>query len=275
MFIASRGPAHGRSYADWERQTLSGAELWWVSDLMCDVLEQVYQTIPGDLALDEQTWTRTRGLAVFERDIVGIDARTGERSTAVRSVAWGPNHLAVVKHRFTPELLPCVTFSSYGWEAGLGRMVTLGRADWPIAEPLDVVAAAHESELDLTDEPHFDASVRDDRRLIAALWLVAAQPHLTELASHGLSWPQQKRARRAGLDQRPVRILRFRRPIHAPATTESGRRLQKRFVVSLHWRNQPCGPGGRNRKLILIAPHWRGPADGPVDTRPIVKALVR
>lgn len=38
-----------------------------------------------------------------------------------------------------------------------------------------------------------------------------------------------------------------------------GRKLNKRFMVEAHWRNQPCGPGRKQRKLILIPRHVKGP----------------
>jgi hypothetical protein len=35
--------------------------------------------------------------------------------------------------------------------------------------------------------------------------------------------------------------------------------LSVRYVVRGHWRQQPCGPGGKDRKLAWIAPYWKGP----------------
>lgn len=35
--------------------------------------------------------------------------------------------------------------------------------------------------------------------------------------------------------------------------------LAVRYVVRGHWRQQPCGPGGKDRKLTWIAPYWKGP----------------
>jgi hypothetical protein len=44
----------------------------------------------------------------------------------------------------------------------------------------------------------------------------------------------------------------------------TGRHLNVRFIVAGHWRQQPCGAGGKQRKLIWIAPHWKGPELAPV-----------
>jgi hypothetical protein len=40
-------------------------------------------------------------------------------------------------------------------------------------------------------------------------------------------------------------------------------RVQRRFVVRGHWRNQACGPGRKDRRLTWIEPYWKGPTDGP------------
>ena len=41
-------------------------------------------------------------------------------------------------------------------------------------------------------------------------------------------------------------------------------------LVRGHWKNQPCGPGGKGRKFIHIEPYWRGPEDAPIAVRPHV-----
>jgi hypothetical protein len=47
----------------------------------------------------------------------------------------------------------------------------------------------------------------------------------------------------------------------------SGRKLGVQFVVHGHWKNQPCGPGARDRKFIHVEPYWRGPKDAPIAVR--------
>jgi hypothetical protein len=50
-----------------------------------------------------------------------------------------------------------------------------------------------------------------------------------------------------------------RRLRHAMARGESGPRAPVlKHIVRGHWRNQACGPGGKQRRWIQIAPHWRG-----------------
>lgn len=53
-------------------------------------------------------------------------------------------------------------------------------------------------------------------------------------------------------------------------TDGTGYELSVRYVVRGHWRQQPHGPGGTQRKLIWIAPYWKGPEWGEVVKRDYV-----
>lgn len=39
-------------------------------------------------------------------------------------------------------------------------------------------------------------------------------------------------------------------------------KLEARFVVRGHWRNQACGPASSERRRQWIRPHWKGPKEG-------------
>ncbi|WP_031485769.1 hypothetical protein [Maridesulfovibrio frigidus] len=45
----------------------------------------------------------------------------------------------------------------------------------------------------------------------------------------------------------------------AEGSRVEGSKAQVRFMVRGHWRNQPCGAGGQERKLIWVKPHFKGP----------------
>ena len=51
-------------------------------------------------------------------------------------------------------------------------------------------------------------------------------------------------------------------------TGVGGGKLQVRFMVRGHWRQQPHGPGGRERKLLWIRPHYKGPDLAAVINKP-------
>jgi len=54
------------------------------------------------------------------------------------------------------------------------------------------------------------------------------------------------------------------RSISKRAKDGSGKKLDKRFIVRGHWRNQPYGKGRSMRRHIWIIPHWKGPEWGEV-----------
>lgn len=57
-----------------------------------------------------------------------------------------------------------------------------------------------------------------------------------------------------------VRHILVDRRTHASTTPEQGSsKIEKRFLVRGHWRNQACGEGRKERKLIFIAPYFKGP----------------
>jgi len=67
---------------------------------------------------------------------------------------------------------------------------------------------------------------------------------------------------------KPVKID-FRLAIKAYLEGRRGP-VTAQHLVAGHHKNQPCGPGGVDRKWIFVAPYWRGPEDGPILVRPHV-----
>lgn len=77
--------------------------------------------------------------------------------------------------------------------------------------------------------------------------------------------PKRRKAHAAELssmDQRRYTILGRGLPLLSDRKAKgTGTPLNKRVMVSGHWRNQACGPRWSERRWILIEPHWRGPED--------------
>lgn len=76
----------------------------------------------------------------------------------------------------------------------------------------------------------------------------------------------QKRAmRHTALDYEEVgasveAIVIDKREFHdTQGSLTEGNKVQVRFMVRGHWRNQPCGVGRQERKLIWVKPHFKGP----------------
>jgi len=57
----------------------------------------------------------------------------------------------------------------------------------------------------------------------------------------------------------PEGLIKSARAYAHAGVQPEGWKMQRRFTVRGHWRNQPCGPGRKERKRIFIEPHWKGP----------------
>jgi hypothetical protein len=145
----------------------------------------------------------------------------------------------------------------------------LGSSDWPVEDRLS-------DDMPWFGEERAKESAREDRRLIAALFSLLAQPSVATTEEHKLDRAAQRRQARARLEPRSnVTVIYTRKPSR-PAG-EPGTRLHHdhRWAVSGHWRWQPHGPGRAERRLQWIAPHIKGPEGAPLRPRTVVRAWVR
>lgn len=103
--------------------------------------------------------------------------------------------------------------------------------------------------------------------LMAATCLLMAQPSITTPTVLTRRAPNPGRRRKDDLgdvtliDLRRVQTVR---DDHDPAG--SGRGYHRRWIVGGHWRQQPFGPRGSQRRPTWIAPHVKGPPDAPLVT---------
>jgi hypothetical protein len=143
--------------------------------------------------------------------------------------------------------------------------VGLGRADWPWGDRVDdeSVGAAIPNWSEAQQ-----ASIIEDRRLLAAVWATINQKLLIDAEIVLPDKMATKRLLRAGmgdLDNR-ITIVHLRKTEFRSIGYEegSGQPLKYRTPVRKHFRRQPYGPGRKLRKIIVIMPHWRGPDDAPI-----------
>lgn len=146
----------------------------------------------------------------------------------------------------------------------------LGRSDWIIGESIDTPVVEG---LD----PIVVESMEEDRRWLAALWLLARQVNVSDRVTEMPDRPARRRSERAKMDPRVtvVKLRRLREPSDHDPGDGPGREWHHRWIVGGHWRNQPFGPGRSLRRPVWIAPYVKGPEGLPLVARPKVKALVR
>jgi hypothetical protein len=72
----------------------------------------------------------------------------------------------------------------------------------------------------------------------------------------------QKRARRAGYEPKPIRVIELRRPAHSGAG-DGSREFHHQWIVRGHWRQQ-WYPAREVHRPVWIAPHIKGPEGAPL-----------
>lgn len=300
------------SYANWEQQTLRSASLWWVAPEMVDLLEAAERGVPRDVVVDDLPVPDRAALVVFARPLLGV-SRDGTPIN-VDAILWGPSLLPPVWDWWdSDEGLRCASVSSYacmnlddGLTSGQLSLATpivtealqqgtvdatptgdlrtfavhgdvwlpLGRSDWP--HGTDIAHAAL-----MVDTVEQAASFEDDRRLLAALWTLLHQEGIAMTVTERPARPVVRRVQRAGLDKTAadVRVVTLRKPRDVTVSEGIGEHVTRewshQWLVSGHWRNQPVGPGRKQRRLVWVNPYTKGPADKPFRAPTVVKSWVR
>lgn len=276
-------------------RNLPTAKLWWVEPEACDLLASAAPTWPDEAVLDMGELPTPCGLAVFAHDFIGSDAdpEAEGRDVYVSAILWAPANLPpradrpasgisiamfsrlVLEDGLTSNQMEWAHKDLYalaeslrdrrgatvteGGEAVAGHLFSfVGRTDWLDGWPASRILSDNPH----GDNPHTAASMAEDRKLLASLWQLTRSKFVESTTTK----PRRhiaRRSERKGLDA-SVRVLslggeRTHHPVTA-GTTE----WKHSWVVSPHWRWQPCGPGRSERRLVLVDAYYKGPADKPL-----------
>lgn len=109
------------------------------------------------------------------------------------------------------------------------------------------------------DDPVYEAW--GSRTLLAA-WTLMQQP-IAAVERGSIVRPAAKRARRAGLPNSDVSVIRLRRAASDPSGEPGAREYHHRWIVRGHWRNQYL-PSRKTHRLQWITEHVKGPEDKPL-----------
>lgn len=293
----------------WHLNHLRSADLWYVAAGMIDVVLAMAKRLPRDVRPHELDidWPlgERAGLVVFERSIKGVDSRVPDHVVETKAILFGPTLMGANPVIGRQHDEACVSISSYTfrrWEDGLepemmamamdlGEMPSpiegthqrngdgqrsfagrgafwcpLGRSDWPLTDALCTPIDTDP----LTFADTLDASAEEDRRLLAALLLVASQPRISERVSHRPDKGAWKRSKRENVTSE-VQVIRLRRrkaPGDDSEPTGESRDWSCHWMVKAHPRWQPCGPGRSQRKLITVVGHIKGDLSKPFKEPP-------
>jgi hypothetical protein len=263
---------------DWDPHILARPDLsyWWVEPEMCEVLHSAEGTLPADTMLEPELVPRGSGLIVFGSSLSGIESHTGDDSVRVDALLYGPVELppykvgqspmaalAIASYHRIVDLLNADERAEFGALCGQhgDLWVPLGRSDWVLGTRLDDQHAPF-------IPPPSLASMIEDRRRLATLWLLTTQAGITDTTEYVPRPLIRRRAARRGAPSPTVQVIDVK---HRSTSGNSGpgdehRRITVRYLVSGHWRNQAYGPGRQYRRPKWISSHWRGPDDGPISS---------
>ncbi|GLY08215.1 hypothetical protein [Actinoplanes sp. NBRC 101535] len=280
-----------------ETKRLREADLWYVDDDLCALLEAAHPTMPA-FAPQPHDLPSKQGFVMFARPIAAYTGQDNRVDDVVDTMtrADGDDTMRATAERLYDEDVTIIG-ASWGpqsnprWPAG-GLWVsfysrsrlhlpgilderTLQRAR-ALLPPLTVdneaalawrPAGQSPEEYLLHGQQGQDGTIAWTRLLFAAFQL-AAQNNLAETEHQPTPRPERRRTERAGLPPRDVRVVRLRRTVTGARDAEqtggeNSREWRHRWVVRGHWRNH-WYPTLSDHRPKWIAPYLKGPDGAPL-----------
>jgi hypothetical protein len=259
----------------WMQDCFGKAELYWVSPEMTDVIIALAPSIPDCLPQAPVP----DAFVMFAKPIPGTDAETGD-TIFTSAILWGTINMY--------RIGPCIAAETYAWRDLVGlyrgltpqqqeqfremypnRLMPTGGSEWP----LDAMASEFKS-LPMESETQ-QASILEDRKLLATFWALASQRIVVETTERPGGRAAARQAQREGRQPDEVRVIRLREPTaRTPSGTQSDVEWSHRWVVGSHWRNQWYAKENTHRPKLIEA-YVKGPEDKPLKVRETVRALIR
>lgn len=251
--------------------SIKKAELFWVAPTFLPLLLNAANSLPLDAKFSELPVLPPDGLLVFDApDEWSFDGE-GIQPPDVAAISW---HTGGAK-RLDGSMVDTAVFAD-AYARYESVWVDLRSVSWG-GDDVIAVNPAHASPSAPIDETS-NSRIQRDRRILGAFAHLITQETITDASPERMPRPVQKRSERKNVPS-TVRVVRLRHLVESEkngsATVGSGVEYSHQWLVSGHWRNQPCGTGLQERKLIWVNPHVKGPSDKPLVLKETVKALVR
>jgi hypothetical protein len=258
----------GHANAIMMHDSIKKAEMFWVSPAFMPLLLNAADSLPLDAKFSELPPLPPDGLLIFDAPKGWSFEEEGAPKAEVAAISW---HTGGVKHKDGTRFNEAVFADGY---ARYGNTwVDLRSSSWGGD---DAIAVLRDNSV-LEDEGSINR-IQRDRKILGAFAHLIRETTITDSQNERMPRPVERRSHRQSV-MSSVRIVRLR---HLAESERNGTGLSAssvdyshQWLVSGHWRNQPCGTGRSERKLIWISPHVKGPADKPLVLKDTVKALVR
>ncbi|MBA0083383.1 MAG: hypothetical protein HRJ53_00145, partial [Acidobacteria bacterium Pan2503] len=202
----------------WMVDALQGAELYWVSPEMTQVIETLAPSIPDCLP---QPPVRG-GFVMFARSVAGTDADNGQRIYTT-AFLWDTLTLAVTGSCLAMETYAWRDLVSLyielnekekeNWRASMpSRLIPTGGSEWPLESEISDFSRLPAS------NPNMELSMLEDRKLLSTFWALCSQKIVVETVQEPTRAMWREAKRRGHREPSSVRVIRLREVTR----TESG-----------------------------------------------------
>lgn len=271
-------PDYSAKSMEWMAGELLDAPIYWASSDMVDLLTHAAPSMPPT-TMTREIMPSPSGVVFFEKAYVGKDARASGGVVHVQAYLWGPCQFDVresqrIDGAVQEETGEAFRFIGNGISIAPWRKYTywmpLGRTDWPFDYDTEMAFAPPGY------TPEQLESIIEDRRVLAAFFLLSQQTNIATITEHALPNHVRKQLQREQKVIPPPPSVRLV-DIHKPRHTNVGKGTRdvewtKRWWVKGHWRQQAYGPGRTLHRPLYIKPFVKGPDDKPLaDPATIVK----
>ena len=218
---------------------------WWISPELCGLVEEARVTMPPHVVHLEDL-PQPHGLVFFGQTLSGIVDGVAHPS-AVGAMGWVGSTDGV---------------AALAWSLvrhGEQRVwLEIGSVHWPWGTPSDEDASI---------------STIEDLHRLSCVWALAVEPRITDSRAEHVQPAARRRAARVGRPISTIVAIDLRGASQAGSGAGGQRDYSHRWTVRGHWRQQPVGPGGQQRRPTYIAPYIKGPEGKPLVVKSTVGVL--
>lgn len=287
-----------------ERQRLSAAELYYVTEDLTRLAQAAAETLPvgfhpDDLPSPFGFILFAEPLGIYRPDPDPRGLATHDE-VAVVAASWGATNAIPRDQGFWVTFWAVTNFESEARDlqkhARMSRSEAMRRVRQQRAELTwdnEITFKFGATEIKLLSNEHpgvaFDQGDAAEggweqirgttlawAHIVRAAWLLMTQDGVTDVAEEHLPRSVRRRADRAGHNSSPVRVVRIRHrenaPISTPADDDTSRTYRVRWTVRGHWRQQWYPSRGEHR-AVWINPHIKGPQHAPLHASETVHLL--
>jgi hypothetical protein len=235
---------------------LQDPEIWYLTDAACEIVKEAAKTLPKDMVPVPNEYTEGKHFIWFETPYILPNVREGVLQVqAIDAIS------TMCGYGGRASAHGVIQLNGYSWDSG--KLVPQRISWWELKD------SWFQEDKNAANHNHMRAMLHATMSLVSAKEIMHSEP-----ATEGANRAEVRRAERIGIPLDGIKVIYLgarRRETDGP--TGEGTKMTTRFIVSGHWRKQPCGPGKQYTKTIWISPHIKGPEDAPLVISKTVKVV--